>query len=304
MQKTLAEAVLLLRQALRLRRPQSFISKFETGERRPNSFQILPFSGCDELYRDRSRKITEVACWAHVRRKHFEAQSSDLMRSTVILAYIRLLYDVEREARNMNLDCEARKALRYARSVPILIDIKTYLEREQPAVLPKSPEGMAISYTLSNWDALVRYCDDGDLEIDNNGAERSLRGIAIGRQTGPSLAATRSARRPRSSRALRRRANGPASIRSNTCATCSSASAHIPRTTSTTCCLTSGRLPMRYRFPDPPPSRKSHFARKSLTCVHRTHTFCQRRRSKPTIPNKFRHRPTKIFPQPSLFTNV
>ncbi len=48
--------------------------------------------------------------------------------------------------------------------------------------MPKCPEGTAISYTLSNWDALVRYCDDGDLEIDNNGAERTLRGIAVGRR--------------------------------------------------------------------------------------------------------------------------
>ena len=104
------------------------------------------------------------------------------MHSTVILAYIRLLYDVEREARTMGLTGEARKALRHVKSIPILEDIKTYMEREQGSVLPKSPEGTAIAYTLSNWDALVRYCSDGDLEIDNNGAERSLRGIAVGRR--------------------------------------------------------------------------------------------------------------------------
>jgi len=49
-------------------------------------------------------------------------------------------------------------------------DIHAYLEREQPRVLPKSPKGQAIAYTLSNWQALTRYCDNGDLEIDNNGA--------------------------------------------------------------------------------------------------------------------------------------
>ena len=49
-------------------------------------------------------------------------------------------------------------------------------------MLPKSPEGEAIAYTLSNWKALTRYSDDGDLEIDNNRAERSLRGIAVGRR--------------------------------------------------------------------------------------------------------------------------
>jgi hypothetical protein len=104
------------------------------------------------------------------------------MRSTVMLAYIRLLYDVEREARDRNLGPDARLALRQAKSKPILEDIRAYLEREQPQVLPKSPEGQAIAYTLSNWKALTRYCDDGDLEIDNNGAERSLRGVAVGRK--------------------------------------------------------------------------------------------------------------------------
>jgi transposase len=106
------------------------------------------------------------------------------MRSTVRLAYIRLLYDVEREARDLSLRDEARKALRQSRSMPILKDIKAYLEREQLAVMPNSPEGTAIAYTLSNWEAFIRCCDDGDLGIDNNGAERSLRGIAVGRNNG------------------------------------------------------------------------------------------------------------------------
>jgi len=100
----------------------------------------------------------------------------------VMLAYIRLLYDVEREAREQKLKAEARRALRQEKSKPILEDIRAYLEREQPQVLPKSPEGEAIAYALSNWKALVRYCEDGDLEIDNNGAERSLRGVAVGRK--------------------------------------------------------------------------------------------------------------------------
>jgi hypothetical protein len=63
-----------------------------------------------------------------------------------------------------------------------LDDIHTYLERERPHVLPKSPEGEAIAYTLSNWKALIRYCEDSDLEIDNTGAERSLRSVAVGRK--------------------------------------------------------------------------------------------------------------------------
>ncbi|MBI4025996.1 MAG: transposase, partial [Verrucomicrobia bacterium] len=100
----------------------------------------------------------------------------------ILLAYIRLLYDVERQAREQNLAAEARRALRQAKSLPILADIHTYLENEQRKVLPKSPIAEAMAYTLNNWQALVRYCDDGALEIDNNGAERSLRGIAVGRK--------------------------------------------------------------------------------------------------------------------------
>jgi len=156
--------------------PEEFLKAFR------GYLQADAYSGYDHFYEEPERGIEEVACMAHVRRKHWEAQSSDLMRSTVMLAYIRLLYDVEREARDQKLGSDARRALRQAKSKPILEDMHAYLEREQPQVLPKSPEGQAIAYTLSNWKALTRYCEDGDLEIDNNGAERSLRGIAVGRR--------------------------------------------------------------------------------------------------------------------------
>jgi transposase len=142
--------------------------------------QADAYSGYDRMYKD--EKVIEVACWAHVRRKFYEAETSDLMRSMIMLAYIRLLYDVEREARDLALDGAGRRLLRQEKSVPILADIEAYLRREQAEVLPKSPEGQAISYALSNWKALNRYSQDGDLEIDNNGAERSLRGVAVGRK--------------------------------------------------------------------------------------------------------------------------
>ncbi len=156
--------------------PDEFLKDFR------GYLQADAYSGYDQIYKDPARGITEVACMAHARRKYFEAQSSDIMRSMVMLAYMHLLYDIEREARDKELDAAGRLVLRQARSLPILDDMKAYLEREQPQVLPKSPIGQAIAYTLSNWDALVRYCQDGDLEIDNNGAERSLRGVAVGRR--------------------------------------------------------------------------------------------------------------------------
>ncbi len=156
--------------------PDEFLKNFR------GYLQADAYSGYDHLYLDTERGVVEVACWAHARRRFYEAQSSDVMRSTVMLAYIRLLYDVEREARDRKLNADERRALRQARSLPILADIRAYLETERPNVLPKSPEGQAIAYTLSNWEALVRYSEDGDLAIDNNASERSLRGIVIGRK--------------------------------------------------------------------------------------------------------------------------
>jgi transposase len=143
--------------------------------------QADAYPGYDALFVDRKQDLTEVLCWAHVRRKHYEAQTSDLCRATVVMAYIGLLYDVEREARDRKLNAAERLALRQAKARPVLDDIKTYLEAEKPKVIPKSVMGDAIDYTLKNWQALLRYCEDGDLEIDNNGAERSLRQICVGR---------------------------------------------------------------------------------------------------------------------------
>jgi len=144
--------------------------------------QADAYTGYDAVYADEARNVTEVACWAHARRKFFEAQSSDLMRSMIMLAYVRLLYDVEREAKDQGWTGETRRTLRQEKSLPVLADIEAYLRREQPQVLPKSPIADAIGYALNNWPALLRYGEDGDLEIDNNGAERSLRGIAVGRR--------------------------------------------------------------------------------------------------------------------------
>ena len=144
--------------------------------------QADAYAGYDALFNDPNREVIELACWAHTRRKFYDAQSSDPMRCMVMLAWIRILYGVEREARELKLDSDGRLALRQKKSKSILKDIKKYLLRERVEVLPKSPEGRAMSYALSNWEALLRYCEDGDLEIDNNGAERSLRGIAVGRK--------------------------------------------------------------------------------------------------------------------------
>ncbi len=65
--------------------------------------------------------------------------------------------------------------------MPVLTVLHAYLLKIRDEVLPKSPAGQAVNYALKNWQALTRYCEDGNLPIDNNHTERSLRGIAVGR---------------------------------------------------------------------------------------------------------------------------
>ena len=146
--------------------------------------QADAYAGYDRIYargeRDPARRVVEVGCWAHARRKFVEAEASDPARSLLAKARIRLLYQVEKEAREM--DPEARRALRREKAAPVLEAFREWLEAESRVVLPKSPIGAAIQYALNQWTALTRYLEDGDLAIDNNAAERALRPVAVGRK--------------------------------------------------------------------------------------------------------------------------
>jgi hypothetical protein len=162
------------------------------------------YGGYDGIYLGSEGKVIEVLCLAHARRKYFEAQDSDLARSTVAMAYIRRLYQVERKAKDLfkeqqnrpdaRLLSAIRLELRQRDSVGVLREFEIWMRRQadgvgedgQPLaegpVLPKSPLGTAINYCLSNWPAFNRYAGDGDLEIDNNLAEQGLRGPVVGRR--------------------------------------------------------------------------------------------------------------------------
>jgi hypothetical protein len=98
-----------------------------------------------------------------------------------VLAMIAQLYKVEKAAREQGLRGEGLRLVRERDARPILNQMNAYLLTIGDQVLPKSESGQAIAYALKNWTALTRYCGDGDLLIDNNGTERSLRGFAIGR---------------------------------------------------------------------------------------------------------------------------
>ena len=193
--------------------PMTFLKGWGKDARR--YLQADAFGGYDVIYAGQAGgQVTEVACWSHARRKFYEARTSDSATATQALAYIRLLYDVEDEAKEQfrrqgegdgarPAGAEPREArplaairleLRQAKAVPLLAQFKAWLEsllpggpaRESVAqrspVLPKSPMGQAIGYVLNQWDALNVYVTDGDLAIDNNAAENALRRIAIGRK--------------------------------------------------------------------------------------------------------------------------
>jgi transposase len=141
--------------------------------------QADAYGGYDALFKHPARGLIEVGCWAHARRYFHKALESDQARMGPALLLIAQLYRVEKQARLLTV--EERLRLRQLQSRPILDKLHGYLSEIQLEVLPKSPEGRAVRYSLKNWTALTRYCDDGDLEIDNNATERAIRGVAVGR---------------------------------------------------------------------------------------------------------------------------
>ena len=135
----------------------------------------------DSFFTNPERGLIEVACWAHTRRHFHKALDTDSARMGSVLAYIAQLYKVEKRARQSGIEGEDLRLLREHASRPVLETLHQYLEKIGEEVLPKSEAGQAVAYALKNWNALTRYLEDGDLSIDNNHTERSLRGIAIGR---------------------------------------------------------------------------------------------------------------------------
>jgi hypothetical protein len=143
------------------------------------ALQADAYAGFNHLYEGGT--IYEVACWAHARRKFHEihiAHASPVTSEAI--ERIAALYAIEAEIRGSTAD--VRKAVRQTRSRPLLDSMKTWLDATLAKLSRKSDTAAAIRYALSRWKALTRYVDNGQLEIDNNAAERALRVIALGRK--------------------------------------------------------------------------------------------------------------------------
>jgi transposase len=153
--------------------PQSHLSNF-TG-----TLQADGYAGFDQIYK--AGRIQEAACWAHVRRKFYDLEAAHKsLVATEAVKRIAELYAIEKEIRGSPPD--QRREVRNTRSRPLLESLKQWFEETLAKLSRKSDTAMAVRYALGRWEALMRFCDDGRIEIDNNAAERALRVVALGRK--------------------------------------------------------------------------------------------------------------------------
>jgi transposase len=153
--------------------PQSHLSNF-TG-----ILQADGYAGFEQIYA--AGRIQEAACWAHVRRKFYDLEVAHKSpTATEALQRIAALYAIEKEIRGRPPN--ERREVRNTRSRPLLDSLKQWFEETLGKLSRKSDTAMAVRYALGRWIALLRFCDDGNIEIDNNAAERALRVVALGRK--------------------------------------------------------------------------------------------------------------------------
>ena len=132
----------------------------------------------------------QLGCWDHARRKFKDAQSAQpkpkkgkakkISKADRMLSHINQLYIIERQIKTLSFDEKYQQ--RQQRSVPILNKIKTYLEDNQHKVPKDSLTGKAMTYLSNQWEKLIVYCSNGELNISNILAENAIRPFVIGRK--------------------------------------------------------------------------------------------------------------------------
>jgi transposase len=125
--------------------------------------------------------VTLAYCWSHLRRKFYEVYvGGHAPIATEALARIKLLYEIEDDIRG--LPPELRRSIRQERSKPVVEALKPWFEESLAKVSKGGKIAEAIRYGLNHWDGLLRFLDDGRIEIDSNTVERSMRGVALDRK--------------------------------------------------------------------------------------------------------------------------
>lgn len=154
--------------------PQQFLRTFR------GYLHADAYAGYDAIFLGSGSQIVEVACWAHARRKFFDARENYPREAHQVLEWIGQLYDIEDRARSLSVT--DRRELRRAEAEPVLDKLEVYFAQLAATVLPKSALAKAVNYARNQWAALRCYTTDGRLTIDNNTSERTLRHQAIGRK--------------------------------------------------------------------------------------------------------------------------
>jgi transposase len=158
--------------------PRAHLAKFR------GFLQADGYAGFGPLYESQGGQaaaMTEVACWAHVRRKIYDVHlATKAPIAAEALERIGRLFDVERAANGLASD--TRRQIRQARARPVIDDLAAFLDSSLPKLSGKGELAGAMRYARGRWEALTRYLDDGRLEISNNAAERAIRPLALGRK--------------------------------------------------------------------------------------------------------------------------
>lgn len=125
--------------------------------------------------------ITLAHCWTHARRQYFDvAKSGPSPLADEAIARIAACYRIEDEIRGQS--AEVRRAVRQEKTRPLVEALRAWCQAKLAAVSGKSGIAAAIRYTLNQWEGLIRFLDDGRIEMDNNTVERSMRPIALNRK--------------------------------------------------------------------------------------------------------------------------
>ena len=146
------------------------------------ALQTDGYAAYNVVERNASDRIVHLACLAHIRRYFDRALDNDPDRANYALSEIGKLYSIEREARQSEMSIEERYALRQEKAVPVLNELKKWLEGNATYLLPQSRIGEAFTYTLKLWDRLMNYTTSGLYNIDNNPIENAIRSAALGRR--------------------------------------------------------------------------------------------------------------------------
>jgi hypothetical protein len=155
--------------------PKRFLGNFE-GRLQSDGYGAYDHIG--------GKNIVHVACWAHARRKFFEAVKLNAQDETAlrIVAQMDALFAIDAEAREGALSPEARHGLRLEKAKPLLEPLKAGIEAARAGALPQSALAKACNYSLTLWGRLTRFLDYPEVELSNNWAENAMRPVALGRR--------------------------------------------------------------------------------------------------------------------------